>query len=47
MEYFAAPEALLCKHGRLVELDLAVTVVRDPRTQVASLAWTGIVVAPA
>jgi PAS domain S-box-containing protein len=36
---------LRCKHGRIVELDLAVTVVRDPRTQVASLAWTGIVVA--
>jgi two-component system cell cycle sensor histidine kinase/response regulator CckA len=36
---------LLCKHGRVVELDLAVTVVRDPRTQIASLAWTGTVVA--
>ncbi len=42
---FRGPGALLCKHGRLVELDLAVTVVRDPRTQVASLAWTGTVVA--
>jgi two-component system cell cycle sensor histidine kinase/response regulator CckA len=36
---------LVCKHGRVVELDLAVTAVRDPRTQIASLAWTGIDVA--
>lgn len=36
---------LLCKHGRAVEVDLAVTVVRDPRTQAASLAWTGTVIA--
>ena len=36
---------LRCKHGRVVELDLAVTLVCDPRTQVASLVWTGTVVA--
>jgi two-component system, cell cycle sensor histidine kinase and response regulator CckA len=42
---FRGAGALLCKHGRVVELDLAVTVLRDPRTQVASLAWTGTVVA--
>lgn len=42
---FRGAGGLLCKHGRVVELDLAVTVVRDPRTQVASLAWTGTVVA--
>jgi PAS domain S-box-containing protein len=42
---FRGTGGLHCKHGRIVELDLAVTVVRDPRTQVASLAWTGIVVA--
>lgn len=36
---------LRCKQGGIVELDLAVTVVRDPRTQAASLAWTGRVVA--
>src|SRR3954470_22527399 len=42
---FRGAAALLCKHGRVVELDLAVTVLRDPRTQVASLAWTGTVVA--
>jgi two-component system cell cycle sensor histidine kinase/response regulator CckA len=42
---FRGTGGLLCKHGRVVELDLAVTVVRDPRTQVPSLAWTGIVVA--
>ena len=42
---FRGVGGLLCKHGRVVELDLAVTVVRDPRTQVASLAWTGTVVA--
>jgi two-component system cell cycle sensor histidine kinase/response regulator CckA len=35
---------LLCKNGGVVELDLAVTAVRDPRTQTASLAWTGVVV---
>jgi len=42
---FRGTGGLLCKHGLVVELDLAVTVVRDPRTQVASLAWTGTVVA--
>jgi PAS domain S-box-containing protein len=42
---FRGVGGLLCKHGSVVELDLAVTVVRDPRTQVASLAWTGTVVA--
>jgi len=36
---------LRCKRGCPVELDLAVTVVRDPRTHVASLAWTGTVIA--
>lgn len=43
---FRGTGGIRCKHGRIVELDLAVTVVRDPRTQVASLAWTGIVVKP-
>ncbi|MGH9515542.1 MAG: ATP-binding protein [Terriglobales bacterium] len=42
---FRGPGGLRCKHGRIVELDLAVTAVRDQRTQVASLAWTGIVLA--
>jgi PAS domain S-box-containing protein len=42
---FRGAGGLHCKHGPMVELDLAVTVVRDPRTQVASLAWTGTVVA--
>jgi two-component system cell cycle sensor histidine kinase/response regulator CckA len=42
---FRGTGGLLCKHGSAVELDLAVTVVRDPRTQVASLAWTGTVIA--
>ena len=42
---FRGVGGLRCKHGPVVELDLAVTVVRDPRTQVASLAWTGTVVA--
>jgi PAS domain S-box-containing protein len=42
---FRGGGGLLCKHGRVVELDLAVTLVRDPRTQVASLAWTGTVIA--
>src|SRR3954454_19781100 len=42
---FRGTGGLLCKHGSVVELDLAVTVVRDPRTQVASLAWTGTVTA--
>ncbi len=42
---FRGVGGLLCKHGRVVELDLAVTVVRDPRTQVPSLAWTATVVA--
>ena len=42
---FRGAGGLLCKHGRVAELDLAVTVVRDPRTQAASLAWTGTVVA--
>ncbi|MCU1270652.1 MAG: Histidine kinase [Acidobacteriaceae bacterium] len=36
---------LRCKQGGVVELDVVVTVVRDPRTEVASLAWTGRVVA--
>lgn len=42
---FRGAGGLLCKHGRVVELDLAVTVVRDPRSQLASLAWTGTVIA--
>src|ERR1700724_4779508 len=42
---FRGVAGLRCKQGGVVELDLAVTVVRDPRTQVASLAWTGRVVA--
>ena len=42
---FRGTGGLLCKHGSVVELDVAVTVVRDPRTQVASLAWTGTVIA--
>jgi two-component system, cell cycle sensor histidine kinase and response regulator CckA len=42
---FRGAGGLVCKHGRVVELDLAVTVVRDPRTQIVSLAWTGTVVA--
>ena len=42
---FRGTGGLLCKDGRVAELDVAVTVVRDPRTQVASLAWTGTVVA--
>ena len=42
---FRGVTGLRCKHGSVVELDLAVTVVRDPRTQAASLAWTGTVVA--
>ena len=42
---FRGTGGLLCKHGGVIELDLAVTAVHDPRTQVASLAWTGIDVA--
>jgi two-component system, cell cycle sensor histidine kinase and response regulator CckA len=42
---FRGTGGLLCKHGRVVELDMAVTVVRDPRTQAPTLAWTGIVIA--
>ncbi|HEX3104122.1 MAG TPA: ATP-binding protein [Terriglobales bacterium] len=42
---FRGNGGLLSKHGGVVELDLAVTAVRDPGTQVASLAWTGIDVA--
>lgn len=42
---FRGVTGLRCKHGSVVELDLAVTAVRDPRTQAASLAWTGTVVA--
>lgn len=42
---FRGITGLRCKHGGVVELDVAVTVVRDPRTQAASLAWTGTVVA--
>lgn len=42
---FRGAAGLRCKHGRVVELDLAVTTVRDPRTEVACLAWTGTVIA--
>jgi two-component system, cell cycle sensor histidine kinase and response regulator CckA len=42
---FRAVTGLRRKNGSVVELDLAVTVVHDLRTQVASLAWTGTVVA--
>src|SRR5437764_11189406 len=42
---FRGTTGLRCKHGSVVELDLAVTAVRDPQTQAASLAWTGTVVA--
>jgi len=44
-ESFLGVTAVRCKHGSVVEVDLAVTMVRDPGTQVASLAWTGTVVA--
>jgi two-component system, cell cycle sensor histidine kinase and response regulator CckA len=42
---FRGVTGLRRKNGSVVELDLAVTVVHDPRTQVASLAWAGTVVA--
>ncbi|HEX3739980.1 MAG TPA: ATP-binding protein [Terriglobales bacterium] len=42
---FRGVTGLRCKHGEVVELDIAVTAVRDPRSQAASLAWTGTVVA--
>ncbi len=37
--------AIRCKDGRIVELDLAITVVLNPRTQAAMLACTGLAVA--
>ena len=42
---FRGVAGLRCKSGGAVELDLAVTMVRDPRTRAASLAWTGTVIA--
>jgi two-component system, cell cycle sensor histidine kinase and response regulator CckA len=42
---FRGATGMRCKHGGVVELDLAVTAVHDPRTQAPSLAWTGTVIA--
>jgi two-component system cell cycle sensor histidine kinase/response regulator CckA len=42
---FRGVTGLRCKDGGTVEVDIAVTVVRDPRSQAPSLAWTGTVVA--
>lgn len=42
---FRGTTGIRCKSGNIAEVDLAITVVRDPDTQAATLACTGLAVA--